>query len=80
MASLVKKVCSCHKWLGIFTVDVLPTTGIVSSTLVALLHDDWSACSTRAHSGDETRCRVQMCWNECELCSQVAWYREKHLQ
>ena len=56
VACLVKMVHSGHGWLSIVTADVLPTTGSVSSMLVALLHDDWSACSTRAHSGDETCC------------------------
>jgi len=38
VASLVKQVRSGHGWLGIFTVDVLPTAGSASSILVALHH------------------------------------------
>ena len=44
MASLVKAVRNGHGWLGIFTADVLPTADSVSSILVALLHDNCSAC------------------------------------
>ena len=47
MASLVKAVRNGHGWLGIFTADVLPTADSVSSILVALLHDNCSACSSQ---------------------------------
>ena len=79
VTSLVKMVRSGDGWLGIFTVDVLPTADSVSSILVALLHDDWRAFSTRAHSRQRLVWQSQMCWNERELCSDEHCFCGRHL-
>ena len=79
MASLVKRVRSGDGWLGIFTVDVLPTAGIVSSMIVALIHGCWRACSTRAHSGNEACWRVHICCKERALCSTAQCHGGSHL-
>ena len=50
----------------------------VSSILVALLHGSWSACSTRAHSGDEACCSMQICWKARAVLNRALPWRQAY--